>query len=78
MINYLCDTLYEFWQYFKPHPLVYIAGRYQFDILILVKIIPEHLPVDTGWEQLTQPMTKAQAELRIQHFKLIKLVESEN
>jgi hypothetical protein len=76
-MNYIYDSLWELWQYFKPNPCMYIAGLYYFDRLILVKMIPENLPLPTGWQQLTQSMTKAQAVIRMQNFKLIKIVETE-
>jgi hypothetical protein len=75
-IYWIFDTLWEFWQYLKPSRRVYIAGIKKFDRYVLTKMIPESLPLDNGWEQLTQPMPFAEAEQRIQHFKLIKIVES--
>lgn len=73
-MNYILDTLWEIWQYFKPNRDVYLVGKYYFGRLILIRMIPKDLPMAHGWEQLTQPMPIRQAEQRIQHFKLISIV----
>ncbi len=74
MINYIRDTFYELWQYLKPQGNVYIAGIKYKDYYILTRMIPEHVKLPSGYEQLTQAMPKVSAEKRLTHFKLIKLV----
>jgi len=75
MLNYILDTIYEFWQYMKPHGNFYIAGIKYYDKYIIVRIIPENVALPENYEQLTQPMPKAKAEQRLTHFDLIHFTE---
>lgn len=76
LIEYIRDTIHEL-MYKDDKRLVYIVGKYYFARLILVQMIPDTMPVPDGWEALTQPMTKAQATVRINNFKLMSVVEPE-
>lgn len=78
MINYILDTLWEFWQYLKPNRTVYLAGLKYEDRYILIKMVPEGIDKGDGWEKLTDPMPIKKAEQRVQHFKLIRLVAPKN
>lgn len=73
MINYILDTFYEFWQYFKQGN-VYIAGIKHDNYYIILRMIPENVPVPKGYEVLSQAMPKALAEKRLQNFPLWRIV----
>ena len=75
MLEWIYDTLWEFWQYLQPKGCVYIAGYKYKDRYILMKLVPEALPMGNGWEQLTESMSHEQAAKRLDHFQLIRLVE---
>jgi len=70
LINWIFDTFHEF--VYDRNENVYIAGKYYFDRLVLTTMIQHDKPVPKGWETLTQPMPKTQANERIKHFKLMK------
>lgn len=74
-MNFIRDTIYDL-SHLDSKTLVYIAGKYYDGKLILVKMVPKDTAVPIGWKVLTATMTKANAEKRITHFKLIGLVKS--
>lgn len=74
-MNWIFDTLWEFWQYMKPNRIVYLAGKYHNGKLMLIRMIPEALPMGNGWEQLTQPMPEKEALQRANMFPLYRVVE---
>lgn len=78
ILNYILDTLWEIWQKLQPNGCVYIAGYKLNDHYLLMKLVPDSMPMGNGWEQLTQAMPKDKALQRLDHFRLIKLVEPKN
>lgn len=75
-MNYIFDTLWEFWQYLKPHGNVYLAGVPYKQNYIIISMIPENVALPSKYEKLSEAMTRDKASQRIEHFKLIKLVAS--
>lgn len=79
-VNYVLDTLHEFWQYLKPKHKVYLAGvkHPTKDGYLFITMIPEHVELPVGYTRLTDVMPVATASQRWNHFKLIELVVPEN
>jgi hypothetical protein len=80
LFSLIADTLWEFWQYLKPHGNVYLAGvkHPTKDGYLFITMIPEKVDVPQGYERLTYAMPVAKASQRWNHFKLIELVVPEN